>query len=79
MTRLICRTCGSGDALMTAAQAVRRVVERSVDCDRSGALEDLQHQHDKLIDLVAELFALIPIELTKDTLNNHHYETFRLE
>ena len=58
---------------------MRRVVEQSVDYDRSGALEDLQRMNDKLIDLVGELFSQLPAEHTKDLLNEHHYETFRLE
>lgn len=79
MPRLICRTVASGEVVLTTKQAVRRVVEHSIDYDRSGALEDLQRMNDKLIDLVGELFSQLSADHAKDILNENHYETFRLE
>ena len=79
MTRLICRTVANGEVVLTTAKAVRRVVEQAVDYDRSGVLEDLVKQHEKLLDLVSALFDVLAAEQVKDILNANHYETFRLE
>ena len=79
MTRLICRTVSNGDVVLTTAKAVRRVVEQAVDYDRSGVLEDLGKQHEKLLDLVSALFDMLAVGQVKDILNANHYETFRRE
>lgn len=79
MTRLICRTVANGDVVLTTAKAVRRVVEQAVDYDRSGVLENLEQQHEKLLDLVSALFDILAVGQVKDILNANHYETFRLE